>query len=143
MSWLSSLFGSKNLSSNQEPTSFTIRQGKSIPIDDAFRAWTSGNLEDMLKAVNTQNNPIDRHFLLQSIVTESYKLRKEEKYRKFALNLQKNISKNFLHLLQLSKRTWVAYSHVLPLSNILQQYSQKTGNLKKQLMCVEKRFLLD
>jgi hypothetical protein len=82
MNWLTSLFGSNKKSSKQEPTTFVTRLGKSLPIDDAFRAWTSGNLEEMLKAANTQTNPIDRHALLQSIVTESYKLRKDEKYRK-------------------------------------------------------------
>ncbi|MBK7626011.1 MAG: hypothetical protein IPJ16_02215 [Bacteroidales bacterium] len=82
MDWFTSFFGSNNKSNKQEPTTFVTRIDKSLPIDDAFRAWTSGNLEEMLKAANTQTNPIDRHFLLQSIVTESYKLRKDEKYRK-------------------------------------------------------------
>lgn len=81
MDWLTSLFGNNSKSNYQESTT-TIRFGKSVPVDDAFRAWSSGNLGEMLKAVNTRTNPIDRHFLLQSIVTESYKLRKEEKYRK-------------------------------------------------------------
>ena len=60
---------------------FIIRQGKSIPIDDVFRAWTSGDLELMIKVSNNQTNPIDRHFLLQSIVEETYKLREDEKYK--------------------------------------------------------------
>lgn len=81
MGWFSSLFRNLSKSPKQE-TIFTLRQGKSVPVDDAFRAWTSGDLDEMLKAVNTKTNPIDRHFLLQSIVTETYKLRgKKEKYR--------------------------------------------------------------
>jgi len=79
MEWLSTLFGYK--SKKQETTSFTLRQGKSVPIDDAFRAWTSGDLDKMLKAASTKTNPIDRHYLLQSIVDETYKLREKEKYR--------------------------------------------------------------
>jgi hypothetical protein len=58
-----------------------IRFGKSVPIDAVFIAWTSGDLELMLKVSDFKTNPIDRHFLLQSIVKESYKLRKDEKYR--------------------------------------------------------------
>jgi len=81
MEWFSSLFGRKSNSHKQEPNTFTVRQGKTVPIDDAFRAWTSGNLNEMLKAINIKTNQIDRHFLLQSIVTETYKLRKEEKYK--------------------------------------------------------------
>lgn len=86
MSWLSSLFGGKEKSKNNESSSaFTIRQGKSVPVDDAFRAWTSGDLELMLKAASTKTNPIDRHFLLQSIVSEAYKRRKEERYRQLCI----------------------------------------------------------
>lgn len=93
MSWLSFIFGNNDKKSNIEPISFTTRLGKSVPIDDAFRAWTSGNLEDMIKASNTKTNPIDRHFLLQSIVSESYKLRKDEKYRRICIEFaEKHIS---------------------------------------------------
>ncbi len=83
MSWFSSLFGSK--SKEQEPTTFTLRQGKSVPVDDAFRAWTSGDLPKMIKAVSIKTNLIDRHFLLQSIVDATYKLRKEGEYRKLCV----------------------------------------------------------
>lgn len=69
MSWFTSLLGSKTKSHKQEPTAFTLRQG----------------INQMLKAVSTKTNPIDMHFLLQSIVGEAYKLRKEEKYRKICI----------------------------------------------------------
>jgi len=85
MSWFTSLFGSKTKSHKQETTTFTLRQGKSVPVDDAFRAWTSGDLNQMLKAVSTKTNPIDRHFLLQSIVEVTYKSRKEVKYRQICI----------------------------------------------------------
>jgi hypothetical protein len=85
MSWFSKLFKNKSQSKINEPIAFTLRQGKSIPVDDAFRAWTSGDFSQMLKAVSTKTNPIDRHFLLQSIVDATYKLRKEEKYRKLCI----------------------------------------------------------
>lgn len=85
MGWFSSLFGNKSKSQKQEATTFTLRQGKSVPVDDAFHAWTSGDLNQMMKAVLTKTNPIDRHFLLQSIVDATYKLRKEEKYQKLCV----------------------------------------------------------
>jgi len=85
MSWFSSLFRKKSQPQREESTAFTLRQGKSVPVDDAFRAWTSGDLDQMLKAVSTKTNPIDRHFLLQSIVNATYKLRKEEQYRKLCI----------------------------------------------------------
>ena len=82
MGWLKSLLGSKSKPNKQESTTFTLRQGKSVPVDDAFWASNSGDLNQMLKAASGKTNPIDRHFLLQSIVAATYKLRKEEKYRK-------------------------------------------------------------
>ena len=82
MGWFKSLFESKQKPNKQESTTFTLRQGKSVPVDDAFRAWTSGDLNQMIKAVSGKTNLVDRHFLLQSIVGATYKLRKEEKYRK-------------------------------------------------------------
>ncbi|MCK5070578.1 MAG: hypothetical protein KAR01_08545 [Desulfocapsa sp.] len=85
LNWFKSLFGTNEKSYKQESTAFTIRQGKSVPVDDAFRAWTSGDLNIMLRAVSTRTNSIDRHFLLQSIVGATYKLRKEDKYRQLCI----------------------------------------------------------
>jgi tetratricopeptide (TPR) repeat protein len=85
MSWFTSLFGSKTKPHKQEPTTFTLRQGKVVPVDNAFQAWTSGDLNQMLKAVSTKTNSIDRHFLLQSIVDQTYSLRNEENYRKICI----------------------------------------------------------
>jgi hypothetical protein len=79
MGWISSLF--KRTPPENKVNRFTIRQGKSVVVDEAFEAWTSGDLDLMLKAVGSKTNPIDRHFLLQSIVGATYKLRKDEKYR--------------------------------------------------------------
>lgn len=85
MGWLESLFSKKPKEAEDKGTAFTLRQGKSVPVDDAFRTWTSGDLNQMLKAVESKTNPIDRHFLLQSIVDASYKLRKNSKYRQICI----------------------------------------------------------
>jgi len=50
--------------------------GKSKKTDHVFAAWTSGELAKMLDALNRKTNLIDRHFLLLSIVKETYKNRK-------------------------------------------------------------------
>ena len=96
MGWFSSLFGSRPKSQQQDPITFTVRQGKAVPVDDAFRAWTSGDLDQMLEAVNTKTNPIDRHFLLQSIVDACYKLRREGMYRQLCFKFAE------MHLQELS-----------------------------------------
>lgn len=54
---------------------YVIRAGKSLPADEAFLAWTSGDLTRMLAATGCKTNPIDRHYLLLSIVEATYKQR--------------------------------------------------------------------
>lgn len=83
--WLRSLFVKKKQAKKKEPTAYVSRQGEFVPADEAFQAWTSGDLNEMLRVASTKTNPIDRHFLLQSIVDATYKLRKEDKYRKLCI----------------------------------------------------------
>jgi len=59
--------------------SYTLRGGKSVRTDAVFDAWTSGNLKRMLSALPLNTNLVDRHFLLQGIVAETYRLRAEPK----------------------------------------------------------------
>jgi len=61
------------------PTAYTTRLGKTVPVDDAFHAWTSGDLNEMLKALPVKTNLIDRHFLLMGIVDATYKNRTDPK----------------------------------------------------------------
>jgi hypothetical protein len=81
MSWISSLLSQNKKKDKHESVSYTSRLGKTVKVDEVFHAWTSGDLNKMLEVVNLKTNPIDRHFLLQNIVNESYKLRKEKYYR--------------------------------------------------------------
>ena len=70
MGWLSPLFRRKSKQRNRKRHNnrgFVLRQDEFVLADDAFEAWTSGELGQMLKAVNTKTNLIDRHFLLQSV----------------------------------------------------------------------------
>jgi hypothetical protein len=39
----------------------------------------------MLSVTELKTKPISRHYLLQTIVSETYKLRKEEKYRNICI----------------------------------------------------------
>lgn len=95
MKFLSWFFGKDK--EEVKPSSFTIRLREAVPTDQSFDAWTSGNLETMLGAVNTPTNPIDRHFLLQGIVSESYKNRKEAKCREICIKYAE------MHLLEFPK----------------------------------------
>ena len=54
--------------------------------DVVFEAWTSTNLNKMLQVTNVKTSLMNRHYLLQSIVNESYKLRDQEEYKNVCLN---------------------------------------------------------
>lgn len=66
-------------------TSYIIRDGKSVPADEVFEAWTLNDLNKMLANLNTNTHPIDRHFLLQGIISETYKQRKDISMRKICI----------------------------------------------------------
>lgn len=82
------LFGSKSkgtvASSTEEAkqTSFTVRDGELTQTDEAFEAWTTRDLGKMRAALKTKTNLVDRHFLLMTIVDETYKHRKEDQEAK-------------------------------------------------------------
>lgn len=58
-------------------TSYVLREGRSIKADEAFFAWTSGDIDRMMRALGVRTNPIDRHFLLMGIVAATYKKRND------------------------------------------------------------------
>lgn len=93
MKWLFSLFGRKE--TNKSSESYVIRKGRAVEADDSFTAWTSRNLDEMIKAAATGTTPIDRHFLLQTIVDETYKRRDDKKYRDLCIEYSEKHLKEF------------------------------------------------
>ena len=137
MSWLNKLFKKDTESPNQYFGTFTIRQGKSVPVDEAFRAWTSGDLTEMLKAVKTKTNPIDRHFLLQSIVDATYKLRKEDKYRQLCIEFAEKHLQEFPNIAPALKADMEG---ALPRITTFQNYATvltENGNFEKAIHICE------
>ncbi len=67
--------------------SFIVRNGTSIPADEAFEAWTSQDLARMLRARSTPTHPIDRHFLLMGIVGQAYARRAEPEMHAICLEV--------------------------------------------------------
>ena len=61
-----------------------IRYGQPRIADEVFHAWTSNDMPRMLAALNIPTHPIDRHFLLQSIVSQAYKEREDPRMRSVA-----------------------------------------------------------
>ena len=57
--------------------------------DEVYEAWCSDDLERMLEVTSLKTNLVNRHFLLQSIVEKTYKLRNEETYRDLCIEYAK------------------------------------------------------
>lgn len=137
LNWFISLFKTKTKQNKPEPTSFTIRQGKSVPINDAFEAWTSADLNLMLKAVSTKTNQIDRHFLLQNIVETTYKLRKEDKYRQLCIKYAEKHLEEFSVIAPILKDDM---DGILPRISTFQNYATvltEDGNYDKAISICE------
>jgi hypothetical protein len=56
---------------------FIIRDGMIQKADIVWKAWTSGDLNQMLAVLDEPANYQDKHFLLLNIIKETYKLRKD------------------------------------------------------------------
>lgn len=78
------LFASSVDTKDRDSTTFKnsshriLRMGKNIDADEAFFAWTSGDLDRMILASRIETNPIDRHFLLIGIIQGCYRRRGEQ-----------------------------------------------------------------
>ena len=77
---------------------YIYRMGRHIKPDKAFEAWSSGGLNKMLEAMSIKTNPIDRHFLLQTIVEITYKRRKEPEMSKICREVAERHISEFAEL---------------------------------------------
>lgn len=62
----------------QKQVRYTIRDGELVETDAVFYAWTSGDIAQMRAALAKKANLVDRHFLLMSLVDQSYKHCKDD-----------------------------------------------------------------
>ena len=59
----------------------TLRFGRHVPVDAVHDAWTSGDVNRMLKVLDHDTNPVDRHYLLLSLVQALYRDRDDPRVR--------------------------------------------------------------
>lgn len=62
--------------------------------DEVFYARTTNDLNKMLQVVDVKTDLINRHFLLQTIISETYKLRYQEDFKNLCLKYSE------IHLLE-------------------------------------------
>jgi len=74
-----------------------LRFGQSVPVDAVHDAWTSGDVKQMLKVLSHDTNPVERHFLLLSLVRALYKDRDDPRVRSKLLKI------GDLHLAELAE----------------------------------------
>jgi hypothetical protein len=84
---------------NEEDEEFTEEERKR-GMDEVYLARQSNDLEKMLKATELKTTPGNRHFLLQAIATETYKLRNEEKHKNLCLKFSEKHLEEFDTLYQ-------------------------------------------
>lgn len=63
---------------NKLKNTYVCRMGRHVKADEAYFASTSGDIQRMVRALDLSTNPVDRHFLLQTLVTETYKHRRTD-----------------------------------------------------------------
>lgn len=62
-------------------TKWTMRGGQPRLVDEVFEASTSGDLSRMLSVLDKPTHPVDHHYLLLSIVEQTYPRRGDPKMR--------------------------------------------------------------
>jgi hypothetical protein len=60
---------------------FLMRDGAVTDADEVFNASTSADLKRMLEALSTKSNAVDRHFLLMTIIGQTYLRRNDPEMR--------------------------------------------------------------
>jgi len=122
---------------SDEPKAWTIREGKAVPVDQAFEAWTSGSLPQMLNALGTKTNLVDRHFLLMGIVNETYRLRSDPKMAEKCLEVAQMHIDEFPAIVPALKRE---FDGALPRVTTFQHYATlltERGDFEKAIQVCE------
>lgn len=104
---------------NKEEEEFTEEE-RNRGMDEVYLARQSNDLEKMLKATELETTLSNRHFLLQAIVSETYRLRKEEKYKNLCLKFSEKHLEEF-HLLTQSLKD--EFDGSIPRVTTFQYYS--------------------
>ncbi|MGV9004894.1 hypothetical protein [Flavobacterium sp.] len=105
--------------------------------DEVHDVWTSNDLAKMLKVTNLKTSLINRHFLLQTIVNESYKLRDEEHYKNQCLKYSEIHLDEFNEIAPALKED---FNEILPRITTFQNYATiltEIGDYEKAISVCE------
>lgn len=120
MKWFKSLFTKKELFlTSKDEVSDISKNENSLEVEEVSLAKDSNDFDRMLMAVDLKGDLIDRHFLLQTIVEESYKKRDEEYFKNCCLNYSEIHLSEFDKIAPLLKEEF----GVLPRVTVFQNYA--------------------
>jgi hypothetical protein len=92
-------------------------------VEEAREAWLSGDLQRMINALDSKASLVDRHFLLQTVVQETYRLRSEPRMADKCLEVAQTHCDEFSSIVG-ELRTWSSESgHDLPRVSTFQHYA--------------------
>lgn len=124
---------------NEEDEEFTEEERKR-GMDEVYLARESNDLEKMLKATELETTLSNRHFLLQGIVRETYKLRKEEKYKNLCLKFSEKHLEEFNIISQALKGEFdgsiprvTTFQHYSTLLTELEEYEKAIKTCEKAI----------
>jgi len=100
-------------------STLVFRGGRAAAPDEAFFASFSNDVSRMVAALDVETNSIDRHFLLQTLVKETYRLRKQEEMAGICLATAALHLKEFPSLIEPLKEAF----GVLPRVSTFQHYA--------------------
>lgn len=106
---------------------FTIEERKR-GLDEVYFALLSNDLNEMLSVSDLYTTPKNRHHLLQCIVTETYKMRKEEKFKNICINFSEKHLEEFSVI---APNLINKYNTTLPRVSTFQYYSTLLTELKE------------
>jgi len=124
-------------------TSYVTRLGKTIEADEAFHAWTSGDLGRMRRALSIPTNLIDRHFLLMGIVQLTYKNRSDPSVRRLCKEVGRQHLAEFDAIAPALRREMRGFLPRVPTFQLLATILAEDGELTDAIAVCERALRWD
>ena len=97
-------------------TKFTDEERKR-GYDEVYLARLDRNLNEMLKVIHIQTIPANRHFLLQGIIEQTYKLRKDKTYNDLCIEFCEKHLNELPNLIEALKDEFESLPRILVFQN--------------------------
>lgn len=117
--------------SSRTTGSYVTRGGRSVPADEVFEAWTSGNINRMLDAAQLFTNVVDRHHLLNTLVSEAYKARFDPSMARIVDEYSQVYLAELPHIWPKLRREWKGITPTIPIFRDYASFLTERGEFDK------------